>query len=69
MLHAISTALVKRAASIAVNGFAVKERIEAEKNRTAGRLVDAAFGEFCRQLQYKSKWHGRGYEYSAGDQP
>ena len=58
-LHQLSRKLINENQVICVENLAVKNLI---KNQTlAKHIADASWGEFTRQLEYKSAWAGRTY--------
>lgn len=56
-LHKLSTRLVSENQTIAIETLAVSNM---QKNRCLAKSIsDASWGEFVRQLEYKSLWYGR----------
>jgi putative transposase len=56
MIHKTTTSLAKNFDVIVVESLNVTGMV---KNRSLAKAVsDAAFGEFARQLQYKTTWYG-----------
>ncbi len=56
-LHKLTTNLIRENQTIVVEDLAVRNMV---KNRSLARSIsDASWGEFVRQLQYKSEWYGR----------
>ena len=66
--HQLTTKIVKRADTIVVEGFhitdlvskAVEKEMKGKRKRERRQtILDHAWGEIRRQLEYKAKWHGR----------
>ena len=56
-LHKITKNIINESQLICVESLQIKNMI---KNRRLARAIsDASWGEFIRQLKYKSEWHGR----------
>ncbi len=56
-LHKLSTQLVRENQAITVEDLNVAGMLG--NHTLAGAIGDSGWGEFVRQLQYKSEWHGR----------
>lgn len=56
-LHKLSTRLVRENQTIAVETLNVRGMVR--NHHLAQRISDSGWSEFVRQLEYKSKWHGR----------
>jgi putative transposase len=56
-LHKLSTRLVRENQTIAVEDLNVRGMMA--NHKLAGASGDSGWGEFVRQLKYKSEWHGR----------
>jgi len=56
-LHKLSTKLINENQVISTETLAVKNKIKNPKLSKA--ISDSGWGEFLRQLEYKSKWYGR----------
>ncbi len=57
--HKLSSKIVCENQVIISEDLAVKNMIK--NSRLAKRISDVAWGEFCRQIEYKSMWYGRTY--------
>ncbi|MBT8763064.1 transposase [Desulfohalobiaceae bacterium Ax17] len=58
-LHKLSSAITKRYDVICVESLGIKNMV---KNKYLSRSIsDAGWGEFLRQLKYKSEWKGKHY--------
>lgn len=69
MIHNLSTDIVQRFAHIIVHRPSLAKEIKGKKKGDGLPYNDAAWGEFCRQLKYKSEWAGVSYEESGGSHP
>jgi len=56
-LHKLTTDLVRENQTIAVEDLNVQGMMA--NHTLAGAIADSGWGEFVRQLKYKSEWHGR----------
>jgi putative transposase len=56
-LHQLSTRLIRENQTIAIEDLNVRGMMA--NHTLAGAIGDSGWGEFVRQLQYKSEWHGR----------
>jgi putative transposase len=56
-LHKLSIRLVRENQTIAVEDLNVRGMMA--NHSLAGAIADSGWGEFVRQLKYKSEWHGR----------
>jgi len=56
-LHKLTTDLVRENQTIAVEDLNVQGMMA--NHSLAGAIADSGWGEFVRQLKYKSEWHGR----------
>lgn len=56
-IHKATTKLVRENQVIAAESLNVRGMLR--NHRLAKHVADASFGEICRQLKYKTEWHGR----------
>lgn len=56
-LHQSSAKLIRSFGFIALEDLAVKNLVQ--NHRLAKHIADVSWGEFIRQLEYKSEWYGR----------
>ena len=66
-LNILTTLLVSEYGHFVVHEFNVKERMEDKEKNESFELADAAWGEFFRQLKYKSSFAGGSYVTSVVD--
>jgi putative transposase len=58
-LQKFTTKIIRENQAIFVEGLNVAGMVQ--NHNLAKHIVDAAFGEIFRELEYKAKWHGRTY--------
>jgi len=56
-LHKLSSKIVKGNSLISIEDLDIKGLLKG--NSLSAHILDASWGEFTRQLEYKSKWYGR----------
>ena len=59
-LHKSSTALVRQFGFIGVEDLKISNMVK--NHRLAQGVMDVGWGEFVRQLEYKSQWYGRTFQ-------